>query len=200
MHVFKRVTWVKDLAEALPSIVFIALWRGGVGLEAAGWIAALLSAMVLFLHQVSQTRSNPLFLGINIHLLLVTPVIVGIHSLGMHEVGRFLETNSYNGVFVTILATGGLLTLFSPRGFIGLESRQSHLPYSLILLAASAIAAAWSFAFAGPGVLSVALPATGLFILRRVLIAHAKGASGLLGLAVAPVAGGMTAAWLSDGS
>ena len=63
-------------------MAFLALWQGQVGLQAAGWTGAVLAAAVLIGFRRYRVPYNPILLGINIHLLLATPVIVALFRMG----------------------------------------------------------------------------------------------------------------------
>jgi hypothetical protein len=148
--------------------------RSNVDLETAGWIGAALAAAVLIVFRACNVRFNPILLGINIHLLLVTPIIVTVFQLGASDVGETLTRYSYKGVLVTIFVVGLALTFLSRDGFIGHErpSDSTALRYSAVLLLASLAAIAWSFIYGDGAVLGVALPIIALFALRRLLIAR----------------------------
>jgi hypothetical protein len=168
--------WLTDVLESVPSIAFLALWQGQAGLESAGWTGAALAAAVLAGFARYQISYNPILLGVNIHLLIATPVIVALFRMGAPDLGRMLVGYSHRGVLVTIFLVGCALTLGSPRGFLG----TSGLPaarcraYSAILLAASAATILWSFTLAtgSSPLLTVVVPLMVLFGLRRFLIAR----------------------------
>jgi len=133
---------------------------------------------------------NPILLGINTHLLIITPLIVTIFRLGATELGRILVAGSERGVLVTVFVVGIGLTIFSPRGFIGAGDLPAgrRIAYSSILLLVLASSIVWSFAHAGSTLLAVGLPMMGLFAIRRLLIARLLDRgdlSGTGGLAIA---------------
>lgn len=168
--------WVGDLVEAAPSIVFLALLRTDLYIEVSGWIGAALSAMLLGSFHHFRIAHNPVMLGINVHLLVVTPLIVGMSQLGARDLSELLLRHSYRGVLVSIFFVGCALTLFSPRGFIGVSPRlkTGQRKYSGIMLAASALAAAWALSYSGGAFLAVSAPIIVLFGLRRLLLAHGR--------------------------
>ena len=140
----------------------------------AGWAGAVSAAVVLIGFGTLRVPQNPIALGINLHLLVITPLIVTLFYLGAQDSGRMLYTFGYRGVLVTIFVAGCALAAFSRRGFIGIERLPATTirSYSLILLAASAMAIAWSFTFKGPASVAVAIPIMALFGLQRLLIAR----------------------------
>lgn len=164
--------WLADIVESAPSIIFLALWRSDMDMETAGWIGVALAAAVLIGFRVLRLRYNPILLGINIHLVVITPLIVTVYALGASEFGSTLIASSERAVLVTVLIVGLVLTAFSRRGFIGVDdlSVASRWNHSSILLAALAAATVWSFSSAGGTLLTVALPMIGLFGLRHFLI------------------------------
>jgi hypothetical protein len=117
---------------------------------------------------------NPILFGINVHLLVITPLIVTTFHFGAYELGRMLVASAHRGVLVTVFLVGCALTVFSRRGFIGIEGLPAsrRWTYSFILLAASIAAIAWSFAFSGTAFVAIAIPMIALFGLRRLLIAR----------------------------
>lgn len=177
-----------EILESTPSLAFLALWRSSVDLETAGWVGAALAASVLIGFRALKMRFNPILLGINIHLLIVTPLIVAVFHLGVPGVGEILIDYSHNGVLITIFLTGCALTLLAREGFLGFEglSRSSVTIYSVILLVASLAAVAWTFSYSGGAIVGIALPIMALFGLRRLLIARwLDGNRKLNGLAAA---------------
>ncbi|WP_426236610.1 hypothetical protein [Pararhizobium sp. DWP1-1-3] len=167
-------TWITDILEAVPSVVFLALWRSGFDMETSGWTGALLAAAQLLGFYRFGVFSNPIMLGINLHLLIITPLIMVSFAIGAREFSDALVVHSYRGVLVTVFVVGCVLTLMSRRGFVGIDDvpKRSFWKTSGVLLAASALAIVWAFAYTGAVVLSVAVPMIGLFALRRFLIAN----------------------------
>lgn len=167
--------WLADILEGAPSLLFLAFLRSGVDMEIAGWIGTALSAMVLIGFRWCRVRFNPLLLGINVHLLLATPLIVAIFELGAApELGQALTAYSYKAVLITIFLVGCALALLSREGFVGVEglSPSAVRSNSAILLAATFAALVWSFGFADGPIMGTAVPIIGLFGLRRLLIAR----------------------------
>ncbi|KZL18800.1 hypothetical protein PsAD2_02316 [Pseudovibrio axinellae] len=162
-----------DVIEALPSLAFLSLLRLGMELELAGWIGAgLAAAALLYLHWAGA-RYNPILLGINVHLLIVTPVIVAIFKLNATALGEALTSYSYQGVLITIFVVGVALTLTSRHGFIGLEGASSSVKrQSLFLLLAALCGIVWSFTYGGASFVGVAVPIISLFVIQRVVRAR----------------------------
>jgi hypothetical protein len=182
--------WMRDILEGAPSILFLALWQSNVDIKFSGWAGAALAAIVLIAFRVFRLPYNPIVLGINIHLLMITPLIVAVFNFGAYGLGRTLFAFSHHSVLITIFFVGCALTVFSKRGFIGIDELPSgrRWAYSLALLAASVTTIAWSLTYKGPPLIALAIPIMVLVGLRRLLIARwldRNGRSGGL-LAVAP--------------
>lgn len=166
--------WVADVLETIPSVIFLALWRSDVDMQLAGWIGVALAAIQLAGFYLFRVRFNPIMLGINVHLLIITPLIMTAFYMGAREFSDTLAANSYRGVLVTVFLVGCALTLLSPRGFIGADNlpKSDRWKLSAVLLSASALAILWAFSYAGSTLLAVAAPTMGLFGLRRFLLAR----------------------------
>ncbi|MDJ1464128.1 hypothetical protein [Nitratireductor sp. GZWM139] len=183
--------WVSDILESLPSLIFITLWRSGFDQELTGWIGVALAACVLIGFRACRLRFHPVLLGINIHLLIITPLIIGLYEIGLPVWSDAILEVAYRGVLITVFLTGFVLT-FTRAGFIGVDGVSKGLrPYSFALLFASALAIVWSFFVVDGGPLTtIALPVMALFGLRRFLIARLVDRNGESNLLV-PVGAGV---------
>lgn len=173
--------WVTGILESLPSVTFLALWRGDlVGLEAAGWTGCGLAAAVLLALRLRRTPFDPILLGINLHMLVITPLVVGLFHAGQPALAGTLVDTAQTGVLVAILAVGAALTLFAPRGFVGIAGLPTgaRRGYSLLLLAVAGAAVPWSLAHAGSALMSIGVPLMALFGLRRYLVARWQDKAG----------------------
>jgi hypothetical protein len=170
MTIRSTAGWV-TVVEAAPSIAFALMWRATGDLEAAGWLGAVLAFAVLLGFRIARIPADTIYLGINLHLAIITPLIVGLYRLGWSQPARLIEAHSFPAVLVTIFLTGCALTLWSQRGFIG----QPGLPRrsSLLLLAGSAAAILWWGIVGGPDLVAVGLPIIGLFVLRAAILRRA---------------------------
>jgi hypothetical protein len=166
--------WLTDILESAPSIVFLALWRTGFDMESTGWIGVGLAALVLIAFRHLRIAYNPILLGINVHLIVITPLIVTTYRLGATEFADTLVAYSERGVLVTVFIVGCALAAFSRRGFVGIRDlpTSSRWAYSSVLLALSAAAIFWAFTYTGSTLLAIALPLMVLFGVRRLLIAR----------------------------
>ncbi len=178
--------WLTDILEATPSIVFLALWRSNVDMQLSGWIGAALAATLLIAFRNFRIQFNPIMLGINVHLVIITPLIMAAFYAGAREISDALVAHSYRGVLVTVFVVGCALTVFSQRGFIGTDglTKRSRWKYSGLLLTVSAATILWASTFTGGDLLAVAVPMVGMFGLRRYLIARALDTNQISGIAV----------------
>jgi hypothetical protein len=188
----RQKEWFTDILEGVPSIAFIALWRGGYGMETAGWAGSGLAAAVLLYLSSTRTRSHPVLFGINLHILFATPVIIGLFRLGAGDLGALLADHGHRGVLVTVFLVGIGQTLFTSAGLIGSQDLPllQKRTYSLSLLAVSLAGILWAFGIQNSGFMAVFVPLTVLFGLRRFLLArwHDRNPSGSEAvLLVAPV-------------
>lgn len=191
--------WARDLVEALPSLVFVALLRSDVDLQVTGWVGAALAGLQLIGFRYLRLQNNPIMLGINIHLLLITPLIMITQWAGAVGLSDTLLVHSYHGVLVTIFLVGCLLTAVSRRGFIGIEPPQiATQRQSIVMVAAAGLGVVWGFAFAGSALVAVAIPVMILFGLRRLLIARIADEAGSANGVVAVGAG--SAVWAGAGT
>ncbi|MEM9630716.1 MAG: hypothetical protein AAGA50_05300 [Pseudomonadota bacterium] len=185
--------WFADLLEGLPSIAFILLWRQLDDLELAGWIGSGLALFVFatFLHL--RSRMHPVLLGVNAHILVATPIIVGLFRFGDPAFAKMLVTYSHGGVLVTVLLAGIYQTIFVNGGFAGLPEvpRVQQWRYSLIMLLGTALGAGWVLANPANSLVPVVVTLTLLIGGRRYLLARLvdKGHSGH-GLAIGGLAAG----------
>lgn len=170
----ERTDFLIGVLENLPTILFLGIWKTGLGLEAAGWSACLSAAAVLMLFHRLRRPFDPIVLGININFLLTTPVIVGLFAAGQVDLARAGVHFAASGAVATVFVTGAVVTLLSPRGFLGSDRlpRAVQRRYSTVLLLLAAAAVPWSFAHAGQHWMSIVLPLIVLFAARRFILAH----------------------------
>jgi hypothetical protein len=185
--------WLTDLMEGVPSIVFILLWRQSGDLEFAGWIGSALCLFVLSALIGMRVRMHPILVGVNIHILLATPLIVCVFRLGFDGLGDVLAEYAYGGVLVTVFAVGLAQMLVSRSRFSALENvtDRAQLIHSAVLLAICASGAVWALLTPGSRFVPVVVTIAALIIGRNFLQARlsdkSAGAGVLVtGSAVAP--------------
>lgn len=167
----RKRQWLTDVAEALPSAIFILLLRSGIDLEVAGWTGAGLAALQLIIFRAADLKHNSVMLGVNVHLLIITPVIVGLAWIGALGLSRFLEEHAYEGVVTTVFVMLSVQALIQAwMQSTSQELRQNRAGKAdLIMICAAAVAAVWAHTSTGGPLFSVAIPLIMLIALRRYL-------------------------------
>lgn len=166
--------------ENLPSILFVGLWKAGLGLETAGWTGCGTALLVLLLFSYLQRKPDTILLGININFVFTTPLIVGLFVGGQAEWARWCVTYAGTGAIATVFATGLVLTAVSGRGFVGAEDlpRPIQRRFSALLLVLTAGAVVWSAFQVGDHWLAIVLPLVVIFATRRFVLAHLSDRGG----------------------
>lgn len=124
---------ILEVLEGLPSIAFILTWRQSGDLELAGWIGCGLAFAVLAVFRILKGRMHPVLLGVNCHMLVVTPLIVGMFRFGDRSIAELLVPYSHGAVLLTVTLVGVALTLFTPAGFAGVPELAARLRTRLSL-------------------------------------------------------------------
>ena len=170
----KQRQWLFGIVESAPSLIFVGLWRSGFDLETAGWIGTGLTSVALLALRFRRQPYDTILLGINLHILISTPIISTTYRTIGPTYGDVLLYAAQNGVVVSIALVGLGLAIFSDRGFVGASDLVDRVRrhYSLLLLAAAAAGAVWSLLSTGGPLLAIALPIVCLFALRNFLIAR----------------------------
>ena len=169
MHPFlTKHAWI---VENTPTILFFALWRSGLPLDQAAWIAAIAASCVLGWLRWSRQAPDTILLGINLHFALTAPVIQIIYSIGATGLAVTLITHAGFAVPVLILLTGIWLRTRTHSGPLGRNAlgTSSQKRRSVLLLLWTAFACVWSYSFLGNQILSVGLPVLSIFLMRRLL-------------------------------
>ena len=170
----RQKQWFTDLLESVPSITFIVLWRQGGDLELAGWVGSGLALGVFTAFVWLRVHMHPVLLGVNLHILVVTPLIVGLFRFGNADLAKTLVAYSHGGVLLTVLATGLALSCFSRNGFAGfpdLPLRQQRR-ISALMLFVSILGAGWALATPENSLVPVVVTLTLLIGGRRFLLAR----------------------------
>ncbi|WP_306145659.1 hypothetical protein [Roseibium sp. MMSF_3412] len=172
--------WLQDIFESLPSVAFLLVWRQSGDLELAGWCGASLALMSFVLFHAVKSKMNPVLLGVNLHLLLVTPLIVGTFRLGLTDLGGFLAAYAHSGVLLSVFAAGLCLTVFTKRGFVGSAEMppEQKWRYSMVMLAVSGAGMVWALSRPESSLVPVIITLTALIGGRRFLLARQADNSG----------------------
>ena len=170
----RQKTLMIDILESAPSIAFLIFLRSQFGLEMAGWIGSIAALLVFVALYLLNQKPHPILLGVNLHLLFATPVIVGIDYVGAELLASFLADHAHKGVLLTVFFVGVAQTAFLKGGFVGrLDLPQKiQTKYSYYLLAAGFIGLIWAFGTETGAFLSVLLPLTAMIGLRNFLLAR----------------------------
>lgn len=185
--------WLTDLLESVPSIVFILIWRQSGDIETAGWVGAAAAFGVLGVLSFLKTPMHPVLMGVNLHILLTTPLIVGLFRAGQTQIAEFMAAHAYGGVLVTVFVVGTVLTAATRRGFSSLSDvpPKTQRRYSVIMLGLCACGAAWAFATSNSRFVPVVVTLTVLIVGRNFLQARMSDTNGSkAGLAAGGLAGG----------
>lgn len=170
----RQKTLMIDVLESAPSIAFLIFLRNQSGLEMAGWIGSLAALIVFIALYLLNQKPHPVLLGVNLHLLFATPVIIGIDYLGAEWLASLLASHAHKGVLLTVCIVGLLQTVFLKGGFVGhLDLPQKiQTKYSCYLLAVGFIGLSWAFSTETGALLGVLLPLTAMIGLRNFLLAR----------------------------
>lgn len=181
-----RMRWLTDLMEGLPSVVFIVLWRQSGDLELAGWAGSAAAFGVLAVLAAIRVRMHPVLIGVNLHILLATPVIVGLFRIGQADIGAVLASHAHGGVLVTVLIAGLVQTILRDDGFSALPgvARRTQIFWSCVFLGVCALGAVWALSRPESTLVPVAVTLTVLFLGRNFLKARSMD-HGRTGLAAA---------------
>jgi len=176
----QQTQWMIGVGESAPSLGFLAMWRGGVDLELAGWIGAAMAVAVLAAFRRFGVRNDPILLGLNLHLIIAAPAIAGAFYTGAELTARWMIEWAPSGVLISITCVGGVTTFASERGFIDDTEmpRMRCYHYSLMLLVAACAAIPWSVLHHGNALMATVLPIMVLFGFRRFLRARAMDNNG----------------------
>lgn len=166
--------WLIATIELAPTLIFLSLWKSGIPLETAGWSGTVAAATALMALAIMRADFSPVMLGINIHLLLITPVIVSLYKLGLESVAIRVQEQAQTLIFVVVAVVGAILTRMTHRGFIGCNAgnRALRQRYSLYLLIPVLAAIPWAYLHAGSTLTSIGLPLALLFAFRGYLAAR----------------------------
>lgn len=185
---------ITDVLQGVPSLAFLVLWQSGLEIELAGWIGSALAALVLIGFWLRGIRQDPITLGINVHVLMITPLIVLMFELGAIEPARTLAAHAYPGIFISMFFVGVLQIAVGRSLMRGdMIGGRDILQSSLILLVI-ALGGVWAATQPGTPLTQVALPIMAIFGIRRFLIARRndKQTGGGTAMAVAPAFGEAT--------
>ena len=167
--------FLTGMFENLPGLSFLILSRASDDLRLVGWIGTILAATVCVAYMRQVVKPHPVLLGINIFMVVITPLIELLHIGNNAAAAQLLLENIDSLVLGSILVTGLALTLFTRRGFLTYrsESTAKMRAHSASLLAVCAMGMVWSLYAGDNHLLSLVLPLSLLFGLQQYLSAGA---------------------------
>lgn len=139
-----------DLLEALPLVVFVIFYKIGEPITPRDWLipylsGALLAIFVTFVLITRGVALNSVLIGINIYLL--TGCLALLTRQGwLIQLYASLEAS---GMLAWVIVVGVFSLLFSPSGFIDVESenRKVVVAYSVGLLLIAVVAFLLAYLF-----------------------------------------------------
>lgn len=160
------------LLEAVPLSVFLLYIRNidadiPQNWEAPYIVSGLVAIAVTASFLYKKRMLNRIFLGINIYLVSGGVAFI-THQWWLNRIYGDLQAS---GLLLWIIIAGIVTALFSPKGFIGVDSsdKKSIKKYSYYLLLFSVGAFTISFGFRDNRLLSEIVPFIGLFLIQKSL-------------------------------
>lgn len=153
--------------EGLPLLAFLIYSRMIDRSMSIAWLgpyllATLLSLFVMGIFIFKKQIMNRCFLGINTYFVLGSLGLL----LGWLEWNALLGKLEASGMLLVIILFGALATVFSPSGFVGVETKNKGTlhRFSLMLLAIASCSFFLSWYFSGSVILAEIIPFTVLFM------------------------------------
>ncbi|MBN9669751.1 hypothetical protein [Roseibium aggregatum] len=170
----RQKAFLIDLLEGVPSIAFLIFLRNEAGLELAGWIGSLAALLAFAALYLLNCKSHPVLLGVNLHLLFATPVIIGIDYAGATQLASFLASHAHKGVLLTVCIVGVLETMFMAGGFVGAPDlpKKTITKYSRMMLVVGLTGVCWAFGTEASAFIAVLVSLTAMIGLRNFLLAR----------------------------
>lgn len=163
---------LRDILQGAPSLAFLVLWQSGLNIELAGWVGSISAALVLGGFWLLSIRQDPITLGINTHILLITPLVVSLFALGLSDTARLLLGYAYPGVFATMFVVSTSQVAFGTSLMRTSQIGNRDIVQSAIILAVICLGGIWAATQPGSPLTQVALPIMAVYGIRRFLIAR----------------------------
>ncbi|MTI45582.1 hypothetical protein JM93_01017 [Roseibium hamelinense] len=194
---------ITDVLEGAPSLAFVIALRVFGEAEPAGWIGCVTALCVFAVFKYLDVRMNPVMLGVNVYMLLITPLLRGLFEYGGtfgDELAAALLPYTRESLLVSVFLTGLVLTLCRRSGFAGLPDtpQKGTLAVSLGMLCVSAFGILWAFSGSDNGIVAVIATISALIFIRR--WAQARGRHHLKSSVVATAGAGALAAHTEPGA
>ncbi|CAD0183606.1 hypothetical protein RUESEDTHA_00479 [Ruegeria sp. THAF57] len=166
---------LQDMFENLPGISFLILSRATDDLRLAGWVGTVLATLVCLAYVKRVLRAHPILLGINIFMVVITPLIEILVLSGSRNSADLLIGNIDSLVLGSVFVTGVVLTLFTAKGFLTYDAKSAKQMriHSTAMLTLCVAGIVWSAAMGQNYLITLAVPLMVLFGCQRFLRAGA---------------------------
>jgi len=178
----KKRSRIFDLFEAAPLILFLGYYRVVEPATPQDWLAPYLAGAIgavltVLIFRIKGLSLNPVFIGINIYLLSGYLGLVTRQTWLSQLYGSFQAS----GMLAWVIVVGVASLLFSPAGFIGIDSknRQIVVAYSVRLLIIAIAVFLLAYAFRTNRLFAESVPFVVLFAAHGVLKSRANAKIGL---------------------
>lgn len=161
--------------EYAPSLAFLLVYLLTENMRIAGWTGTGFALITCIAYARGSLLPNSIFLGINIYMFCITPLIESLYALGLNAAGATLNAHAQTLLFVSILITGCILATVSKSGFLNIpqSSGESIKRDNRILIGVSTAATVWGLSVDSSRLLQMSLPMILLFATHRALTTRA---------------------------
>ena len=163
---------MKSLIEGIPLIVFLVSARFIDPSLPENWlmpfaVSAILSVSIIFVMKKKRYIFNRVFLGINIYLIIGFLAFI----LKQYWLTQVYSNMKASGMLVGVIFTGIISTIFSRKGFIGIDHPNSRLitKYSTILIVIAIAVTPISYTFQESRIMAEVIPFSSIFIALNIL-------------------------------
>ena len=171
-----------NLIEAGPLLFFLVCYRLVEPSSPQDWLvpylgSAVLAVFTMTLLQMKGISLNPVFIGIDAYLICGGLGLVTRQSW-LNQLYAYLQSS---GMLAWIVVVGAVYLLFSPKGFIGIDSknRQIVAEYSVYLLIIAIFTFSLAYLFQSKQLISEFVPFVILFAGQGALKSRAKKRLGM---------------------
>lgn len=173
----KKQSRIFNLFEAVPLILFLGFYRVLEPATPQDWLApylagAIAAVLTVLISRIKSVPMNPVFIGINIYLLSGYVGLVTRQAWLNQLYGNFQAS----GMLAWVIIVGVASLLFSPAGFIGIDSKNRRIvvAYSVCLLAIAIVAFLLAYSFRTNRLFAETVPFVILFLAHGVLKSRAN--------------------------
>ncbi len=166
-----------SLIEAVPLILFLTYYRVVEPVTPQDWLVpylagAMAAVLTTLISRIKGVSLNPVFIGINFYLLSGCLGLV-TKQTWLNELYGSLQAS---GMLAWVIIVGVASLLFSPAGFIGIDSRNRQIivAYSVYLLIIAIVAFLMAYLFRTYRIFAETVPFVILFVAYGVLKSRAN--------------------------